>query len=83
MIAALCLNGTPDNITLTKYGIISLFKHWWLYFFINLVKKYSPALFQYLKIVMHLWIRVPAYVSVMLSNKILSSEKIVSSAVIL
>ena len=47
MIAALYLNGTHDNITLTKYGIISLFKHWWLYFFVNLVKEYSPALFQY------------------------------------
>ena len=44
--AALCLNGTPDNITLTKYGIISLFKHWWLWFFVHLVKEYSPALFQ-------------------------------------
>ena len=47
MIAALCLNGTPDNITLTKYGIISLFKHSWLYFFVDLAKEYSPALFQY------------------------------------
>ena len=37
---------TPDNITLTKYGIISLFKRWRLYFFVNLVKEYSPALFQ-------------------------------------
>ena len=26
MIAAMCLNGTPDNITPTTYGIISLFK---------------------------------------------------------
>ena len=41
------LNGTPDNFTLTKYGIISLFKHWWLHFFVNLVKKYSSALFRY------------------------------------
>ena len=47
MIAVLCLNGTPDNITLNKYGIISLFTHWWLYYFVNLVRKYSPALFQY------------------------------------
>ena len=47
MIAAKCLNGTPDNITPTKYGIISLFKRWRLYFFVNLVKEYSPALFQY------------------------------------
>ena len=47
MIAAMCLNGTPDNITPTKYGIISLFKRWRLYFFVNLVKEYSLALFQY------------------------------------
>ena len=47
MIAAMCLNRTPDNITLTKYGIISLLKRWRLYFFVNLVKEYSPALFQY------------------------------------
>ena len=47
MIATLCLKGTPDNITLTIYGIISLFKHWWLYFFVILVKEYSLALFQY------------------------------------
>ena len=47
MIAALCLNGTPDNTTLTKFGIIPLFKHCLLYFLVNLVMKCSPALFQY------------------------------------
>ena len=76
MIAALCLNGTPDSITLTKYGIISLFKHWWLYFSLIMLRNIHLLCFNiiHFKIVMHLWICVPAYVSVMLSNEILSSE---------